>query len=46
MAVVRLENACKRYDGALELAVDSVNIDITDGELMVLLGPSGCCAYQ
>ena len=42
MAIVTLENICKRYPGADDLAVDSVNLTIADGEFVVLLGPSGC----
>jgi multiple sugar transport system ATP-binding protein len=42
VAVVRLENVCKRFGSTPELAVDSVTLTINDGEFMVLLGPSGC----
>ena len=42
MAIVTLENICKRYPGSEDLAVDSVNLTIADGEFVVLLGPSGC----
>ncbi len=43
MATVTLTNICKRYEGpSSQLAVDNVNLDIADGEFMVLLGPSGC----
>jgi multiple sugar transport system ATP-binding protein len=43
MAVVNLEKISKRYGGAsAHLAVDSVDLNIADGEFMVLLGPSGC----
>ncbi len=42
MAVVTLENICKRYPGGGELAVDDVSFTVADGEFMVLLGPSGC----
>ena len=40
MASVRLDNICKNF-GAVR-AVDGVNLEIPDGELMVLVGPSGC----
>ena len=41
MAEIVLENITKRYpDGAL--AVDKMNLDIADGEFMILVGPSGC----
>jgi len=42
MAVVTLDEVCKRYPGSDELAVDSVSFRVADGEFMVLLGPSGC----
>ena len=41
MAEIKLENIVKRYpDGAL--AVDNFNMDIADGEFIILVGPSGC----
>ena len=40
MASVRIDNLCKNF-GAVR-AVDGVNLEIPDGELMVLVGPSGC----
>jgi len=41
VAEIILENVTKRYpDGAL--AVDKMNLDIADGEFMILVGPSGC----
>ena len=42
MAVVKLENISKRYPGSQELAVETFNLEIADGEFLVLLGPSGC----
>jgi multiple sugar transport system ATP-binding protein len=42
VAVVALENVSKRYPNSDELAVDSINLAIADGEFVVLLGPSGC----
>ena len=43
MAVVSLEKISKRYTGASgHLAVNNVDLNIADGEFMVLLGPSGC----
>ncbi len=41
MADIVLEHITKRYpDGAL--AVDDVNLNIADGEFVILVGPSGC----
>ena len=40
MAEVLLRGATKRFDG--RVAVDHLDIDVADGELLVLLGPSGC----
>jgi multiple sugar transport system ATP-binding protein len=41
MAEVRFESATKIYAGSDERAVDALDLDIGDGELMVLVGPSG-----
>ena len=41
MAQVRFEDATRIYPGSEEPAVNRLNIDITDGELLVLVGPSG-----
>ncbi len=41
MARVLLENAGKTYPGGVMAAAD-VNLDIADGEFVVLVGPSGC----
>ncbi|MCX7599078.1 MAG: ATP-binding cassette domain-containing protein, partial [Armatimonadetes bacterium] len=40
MAGVRLVNLTKRFGNVV--AVRDVNLDIRDGEFMVLVGPSGC----
>jgi multiple sugar transport system ATP-binding protein len=41
MAEITLTNISKRYpDGTV--AVDNVNLDIADGEFVILVGPSGC----
>jgi multiple sugar transport system ATP-binding protein len=41
VAEIILENVVKRYpDGAL--AVDNFNLNIADGEFIILVGPSGC----
>jgi len=42
VATVQLENVSKRYPGSRELAVQSFNLTVADGEFLVLLGPSGC----
>jgi multiple sugar transport system ATP-binding protein len=42
MATVRYDNASRIYDGLERPAVDSLNLDIEDGEFLVLVGPSGC----
>jgi multiple sugar transport system ATP-binding protein len=42
LAVVTIDNLCKRYGGSTEFAVKDVSLSIADGEFMVLLGPSGC----
>src|SRR5215212_5005221 len=41
MAEVRFEQATRVYPGAAVPAVDALDLDITDGEFMVLVGPSG-----
>ncbi len=41
MAEVRYEAASRIYPGSDEPAVDSLNLQIHDGELLVLVGPSG-----
>ena len=41
MASVQLEQIGKRYDNGFEAVID-LNLDIHDGEFLVLVGPSGC----
>ena len=41
MSEVRFEHATKLYAGNDEPAVDALDLQIRDGELMVLVGPSG-----
>jgi multiple sugar transport system ATP-binding protein len=41
MGGIRLESATKIYPNGV-VAVDSVSLDIHEGEFMVLVGPSGC----
>jgi multiple sugar transport system ATP-binding protein len=40
MATITYEHVTKRFDDTV--AVDDLNIDIRDGEFLVLVGPSGC----
>lgn len=42
MAAVSFENATRVYQGADRPAVDCLNLDVLDGEFLVLVGPSGC----
>ncbi|OZF54746.1 sugar ABC transporter ATP-binding protein [Rhodococcus sp. 14-2470-1b] len=42
MAGVHYAGVSHRYPGADTLAVDSLELDIADGEFIVLVGPSGC----
>src|SRR5919201_2448028 len=41
MSTVRYEEATRVYEGTEIAAVDDLNLDIGDGELIVLVGPSG-----
>src|SRR5947199_5871593 len=41
MAEIALEHITKRYDDCYE-AVKDMNLDVSDGEFMILVGPSGC----
>ncbi|AKU15717.1 ABC transporter ATP-binding protein [Luteipulveratus mongoliensis] len=42
MATVTYDQATRVYPGSDTPAVDALNIDIEDGEFLVLVGPSGC----
>lgn len=42
MATVSFENVTIRYPGAERPTVHELNLDIADGEFLVLVGPSGC----
>ena len=42
MASVSYQNAQRLYPGSTRPAVDDLNLEIKDGEFMVLVGPSGC----
>src|SRR5918994_3197293 len=41
MAVVRYDEATRTYEGTDVPAVNSLSLEIGDGELLVLVGPSG-----
>jgi multiple sugar transport system ATP-binding protein len=41
MATITYRDASCIYEGSDKLAVDSLNLDIADGEFVVLVGPSG-----
>jgi multiple sugar transport system ATP-binding protein len=42
MASVKFQAASRLYPGTTVPAVDKINLDIADGEFLVLVGPSGC----
>src|SRR5699024_3583610 len=42
MATVTYDNASRIYPGGDRPAVDKLNLEIGDGEFLVLVGPSGC----
>jgi multiple sugar transport system ATP-binding protein len=42
MASVTFENATRLYPGTSTPAVDGIDLEIADGEFLVLVGPSGC----
>ncbi|WP_034269263.1 ABC transporter ATP-binding protein [Haloechinothrix halophila] len=42
MSSVRFEKASRVYPGSDTPAVDALDLEISDGEFMVLVGPSGC----
>lgn len=41
MARVQLNGVSKRYDNGFQ-AIQALNLEIADGEMLVLVGPSGC----
>jgi len=41
MAPLRLENVAKRYPNGVD-AVAGIDLEVSDGECLVLVGPSGC----
>jgi multiple sugar transport system ATP-binding protein len=42
MASVSFKNATRIYPGGTRAAVDKLNLEVADGEFLVLVGPSGC----
>ena len=42
MATVTFDEATRLYPGGTRPAVDKLNIEVADGEFLVLVGPSGC----
>ncbi|MBX9394844.1 sn-glycerol-3-phosphate ABC transporter ATP-binding protein UgpC [Streptomyces sp. TRM72054] len=42
MATVSFDKATRIYPGSAKPAVDALDIEIEDGEFLVLVGPSGC----
>ena len=42
MATVTFDKANRVYPGADQPAVDKLDLEIDDGEFLVLVGPSGC----
>jgi len=42
MATVTFDKASRIYPGSTKPAVDQLDLDIADGEFLVLVGPSGC----
>ena len=42
MATITFDHATRRYPGSARPAVDALDLDIADGEFLVLVGPSGC----
>ena len=41
MAEIQFQDVTKRYPDGFE-AVKHLNLDVPDGDLMILVGPSGC----
>src|SRR5918997_3599742 len=42
MAPITFDHATRQYPGASRPAVDALDLEIADGEFLVLVGPSGC----
>ncbi len=41
-AMIRLEGLTKHYPGQTTPAVDALDLDVREGEIVMLVGPSGC----
>ena len=42
MSTIQFDAATRQFPGSARPAVDGLNLDIADGEFLVLVGPSGC----
>ncbi|QGK70058.1 sn-glycerol-3-phosphate ABC transporter ATP-binding protein UgpC [Allosaccharopolyspora coralli] len=42
MATITFDKTTRRYPGTDRPAVDALDLDVVDGEFLVLVGPSGC----
>ena len=42
MATVTFDKATRLYPGSTVPAVDKIDLEVADGEFLVLVGPSGC----
>ena len=42
MAQLKLKNVCKCYKGGRNSVISQFNLEVLDGEFIVLVGPSGC----
>ena len=42
MATVTFDKATRLYPGSTKPAVDKIDLEVADGEFLVLVGPSGC----
>ena len=42
MASVTFDKASRVYPGATRASVDKIELEVADGEFLVLVGPSGC----
>jgi osmoprotectant transport system ATP-binding protein len=40
--LISIRNACKSFDGGQTFVVQKLNLDVAEGETLVLLGASGC----